>query len=116
MAQLFGKEIPAEKTEYLDGKRDSPYHILNSNDNYAIVWGPFTEKKHIQVALYWSDSNDSGLQSIDSAEIKEVRGSSHPIDRSLNQLPSHVYSSLTTSFAPKLLWYEGFPQFRGHAE
>lgn len=75
MAQLFGKGVTVEKTANLDGLKDSPYHVVDDDNNYAVVWGPFEEKKKIQVALYWINSKGNGLQPIDYDELKEVCGS-----------------------------------------
>ena len=75
MAQLFGKGVTVEKTATLDGPKESPYHVVGDDKNYAVVWGPFTEKKKIQVCIYWTNSKDNGLQPIDKNEIKQVCGS-----------------------------------------
>jgi hypothetical protein len=74
LAQLFGKGVAVEQTATLDGPKDSPYHVVGDDNNYAVVWGPFTGKK-IQVALYWINSSGNGLQPIDKNEIKDVCGS-----------------------------------------
>jgi len=75
VAQLFGKGASFEKTATLDGPKDRPYHVAGHKNHYAVVWGPFTEEKTIQVALYWTNSSAKGLQPIDEGKIKEVRSS-----------------------------------------
>ena len=101
IAQLFGKGVSVETTATLDGKKGNPYHVVGDDKNYALVWGPFTEKKTIQVALYWTNSSGKGLQPIYKREIEEVRSSLTLLLVSLNQLPSYFISSPTTSFIPK---------------
>jgi len=61
LAQLFGKGVVLERTANLDGLKDSRYHAVGDQKNYAVVWGQFTEKKMTQVALYWNNPQDSGL-------------------------------------------------------
>ena len=51
-AQLFGKGVVLEKTATLDGPKGSPDNVVDHEKNYAIVWGPFEEKKKFRVALY----------------------------------------------------------------
>jgi len=75
VAQLFGKGVSFEQNTTLNRPKDSPYHVVGDDKKHAIVWGPFVEKKKIQVALYWTNSKGNGLQPIDKGEIKEVRGS-----------------------------------------
>jgi len=73
--RLFGNGDIVEETATLDGEKDSPYHVVGDEKNYAIVWGPFRDRKRIQVALYWTNSSGKGLQPIEKGEIKEVSGS-----------------------------------------
>jgi len=101
VAQLFGKGVSVETTATLDGTKGNPYHVVGDDKNYAVVWGPFTEKKTIQVVLYWKNTSGKGLQPIYKGEIEEVRSSLTLLLTSMNQLPSYVYSSPTTSFTPK---------------
>ena len=101
VAQLFGKGVSLEQNATLDGPKDSPYHVVGDDKKHTIVWGPFAEKKKIQVALYWTNSKGNGLQPIDKGEIKRFVVPSQLPVRSLNQLQLHVHSSPATSFAPK---------------
>ncbi|KAF8804966.1 hypothetical protein BYT27DRAFT_7243522 [Phlegmacium glaucopus] len=71
LAQLLGTGITAEQSDILDGEKDNAYHVENDKSKHAVVWGPFTEKKKIQIALYWINKSGNGLQPIDSGEIKE---------------------------------------------
>jgi hypothetical protein len=73
LVQLFNKNLSVDSTDTLDGKRAEAYSVLNKDNNYAIVYGPFSEKKQIQIMLYWENSMASGFQPVEDNEIKEVR-------------------------------------------
>ncbi|KAF8804984.1 hypothetical protein BYT27DRAFT_7340000 [Phlegmacium glaucopus] len=71
LAQLLGTGITAKQTVILEGEKDNAYHVENDKSEHVIVWGPFAEKKKIQIALYWINNLGNGLQPIDKGEIKE---------------------------------------------
>jgi len=101
LAQLFGKGVVLEKTVTLDGPKSGPYHVVRDEKDYAIVWGPFTEKKMIQVALYWNNPHNSALEPIGKGGLKEVRSSFIFSWRIIESASVTFYSSPTTSFASK---------------
>jgi len=101
LAQLFGKGVVLEKTVNLDGPKSGPYHVVGDEKDNAIVWGPFTEKKIIQVALYWNNPHNSALELIDKGGLKEVRSSFIFSWRIIESASITCYSSPTKSFASK---------------
>ena len=72
MVQLIGKKLSVESTDTLDGKRMEAYHVADNEKEHVIVYGPFSERKKIQITLYWENDSGNGLQPIDDDEIKEV--------------------------------------------
>jgi hypothetical protein len=72
VVQLLSKKLSVESTDTLDGKKAQAYHVVNDEKEHVVVYGPFTEKKKIQITLYWENDSGNGLQPIDDDEIKEV--------------------------------------------
>jgi len=72
---LSGKETSSNQQAILYGPIGGPYHVLDDKKNYAVVWGPFTEEKTIQVSLFWISKSIYHSYRINKEEIVVVRDS-----------------------------------------
>jgi hypothetical protein len=70
LVELFAKGVRVEKTVTLDGKKDRPYHVVGEQGKFAVTWGPFSEQKTIQVALYRTDASGNSIEPIGT--LKEL--------------------------------------------
>ena len=89
MIELFDKEMTSEKSVTLDGRKDRPYHVVGEENKFAVTWGPFSEQKKLQVALYRTVPSGNEIEPIDI--IQEVCSASLGCSQLIkHSLPVHI--------------------------